>query len=161
MPNNSYMNSQISGASNGDEAKKQLILYADDDTDDLELVTDAFKNYSDDVELRTFRDGGQILNYLENGGTSEKPCLIILDINMPVIDGKKVLMRVRSINELANVPVVLFTTSAMPMDETFAEKYNAAFITKPLNAEQMGKIGDRFLEYCSDDIRNKLRKYSA
>lgn len=161
MPNNSYMNSSASSSSNEDEAKKQLILYADDDTDDLELVCEAFKNYSEDIELRTFRDGGQILNFLESEELPAKPCLIILDINMPVVDGKKVLMRVRSIKDLANVPVVLFTTSAMPIDETFAEKYNAAFITKPLNADQMGKIGDKFLEYCSDEIREKFKKYST
>ena len=154
------MNSSTGGASKGDEAKKQLILYADDDTDDLELVSDAFKNYSDDIELLTFRDGGQILNFLESNSDTAKPCLIILDINMPVVDGKKVLVRLRGIEELSNVPVVLFTTSTMPMDETFAEKYNAAFITKPLSAEQMGKIGDRFLEYCSDDVRAKVRRFS-
>jgi CheY-like chemotaxis protein len=151
------MTTATSRSSSEGDAEKHLILYADDDTDDLELVSDAFRNYAENIELLTFRDGGQILNYIENDPDSV-PCLIILDINMPVIDGKKVLTRLRTMENYISVPVVLFTTSTMPLDETFADKYNAAFITKPLRAEQMAEIGDRFLEFCSDDIKAKIRK---
>lgn len=143
------------GSSNEGDEKKQLILYADDDMDDLELVEEAFQKYADEVTLLTFRDGGQVLNYAENEA-SPLPCLVILDINMPVIDGKKVLARLRALPQYKYVPVVLFTTSTMLLDETFADKYNAAFITKPLNAEQMANISDRFLDHCSDEVKVRL-----
>ncbi|MCW3075341.1 MAG: response regulator [Flaviaesturariibacter sp.] len=142
-----------------DKGEKHLILYADDDIDDLELVCEAFEQYSDNVEIRTFRDGGQILSYIEQmGDRNPKPCLIILDINMPVINGKDVLKKLRTIKRFDEVPAVLFTTSSMPVDKEFAEKHKAGFITKPLNAKQMERISDQFIEHCTDEIRKNLKK---
>jgi CheY-like chemotaxis protein len=142
-----------------DESEKHLILYADDDIDDLELVCDAFEAYSNNIEIRTFRDGGKILSYVESMSDMDPiPCLIILDINMPVVNGKDVLKQLRQMVRLDNVPVVLFTTSSMPIDKGFAEKHGAGFITKPLNAAQMERISDQFIEHCADEIKKKLRK---
>lgn len=148
-------------AKNTEEGKreKHLILYADDDIDDLELVGDAFEHYADNVEVVTFRDGGKILSYIENKGELDPtPCLIILDINMPVMNGKEVLVALRKMQRLNDVPVVMFTTSSMPIDKDFAEQHNAGFITKPLNAAQMERISDQFIEHCADDIKKKLRQ---
>ena len=142
-----------------DESEKYLILYADDDIDDLELVCDAFEAYSNNVEIRTFRDGGKILAHIEAmTDLDPTPCLIILDINMPIATGKEVLVKLRQVARLNNVPVVLFTTSSMPIDKDFAEQYNAGFITKPLNAAQMERISDQFIEHCADEIKKKIRQ---
>lgn len=142
-----------------EKGEKHLILYADDDLDDLELVTEAFEKYSSNVEMHTFRDGARILAFLEKmTDTDPTPCLIILDINMPVVNGKDVLMQIRRLHRLDEVPVVLFTTSSMPIDKDFAARYKAGFITKPLNAKQMERISDQFIEHCADEIKKKLRK---
>ena len=137
---------------------KNIVFYADDDIDDLELVKDAFDQYSDNVEVITATDGSRALSYLSNLSQNDNfPCLIILDINMPIIDGKEVLMRLREMDHLQSIPAVLFTTSSQPADKSFAKRYNAGFITKPIDVKQMAYIADQFIEHCNDEIKNQIR----
>ncbi len=134
---------------------KSIVFYADDDLDDLELVKDAFAQYSKDVEVLTAADGSKALSYLSNLKKYDTlPCLIILDVNMPIINGKELLLRLREIEHFEEVPIVLFTTSSQPLDKNFAKKHNAGFITKPIDVKQMEFIADQFIEYCLDEIRN-------
>jgi CheY-like chemotaxis protein len=138
---------------------KNIVFYADDDIDDLELVQDAFGRYTNNVEVITAKDGVQALTYLQSlQEPAPAPCLIILDINMPLLNGKDVLKKIKEIPPLASVPVVLFTTSSSPLDKEFAKKYNAGFITKPLDVAQMEIITDLFIDHCSDEIKKNIRK---
>ena len=138
---------------------KNVVFYADDDLDDLELVKNAFAQYSKNVEVLTATDGSKALSYLSNLKKYDTlPCLIILDVNMPVINGKETLLRLREIEHFQDIPVVLFTTSSQPMDKSFAKKYNAGFITKPIDVKQMEVIADQFIEHCSEEVRDKIRR---
>jgi len=138
---------------------KNIVFYADDDTDDLELVQDAFGRYTNDVEVVTATDGVQALSYLQSlDEYSSAPCLIILDINMPLLNGKDVLLKIKDIPPLVSVPVVLFTTSSSALDKEFAKKYNAGFITKPLDVSQMEIITGLFIDHCSDEVKRKISK---
>lgn len=139
-------------------APKSIVIYADDDPDDIDLVQEAFKQYANNVEVLSFSDGSQILSYLKNANHADLPCLIILDINMPVLNGKEVLVRLRQIEALQSVPVVLFTTSSMPADKSFAERYSAGFVTKPLGFEQMRVITQQFINHCTEEIQKKIRR---
>ncbi len=136
-----------------------IIVYADDDPDDLQLLSDSFHQYSDRVELLTFCDGIQALTYLQNISPNEPlPCLIILDVNMPRLDGKELLKQLRQHKRFAKVPVVLFTTSSLESDKDFALKHNAGFLTKPIDMRQMEIITDQFIDHCTDDIREEIRR---
>ena len=140
-------------------APKNTVVYADDDQDDIELVEEAFRQFSNNVEVITFQNGSQALSYLNNLTEEDPlPCLIILDINMPVLNGKEVLVRVRQLDKFEMIPVVLFTTSSMPVDKTFAEHYNAGFVTKPLGFEQMEIITRQFIDHCTEDVQKKIRR---
>jgi CheY-like chemotaxis protein len=140
-------------------APKNTVVYADDDQDDIELVEEAFRQYSNNVEVITFQNGSQALSYLNNLTEEDPlPCLIILDINMPVLNGKEVLVRVRQLDKFEMIPVVLFTTSSMPVDKSFAEHYNAGFVTKPLGFEQMEIITRQFIDHCTEDVQKKIRR---
>ena len=139
---------------------RNIVLYADDDPDDLELVQESFAKYSNNVDVITYRDGNQALNYLRNLGELEPaPCLIILDINMPFMSGKEVLVKIREMERFKSIPVVLFTTSSMPLDKSFAKRYDAGFITKPLDINQMEFITQEFIEHCADEIKKNIRKH--
>ena len=138
---------------------KNIVIYADDDQDDIELVEEAFKHYASNVDVITFKDGSQALSYLRNLSDEDPvPCLIILDINMPVLNGKETLTRLRQINRYTEIPVVLFTTSSMPIDKNFAKQYGAGFITKPLGYEQMEMIAKEFIDHCSVETQKKIRR---
>ena len=139
---------------------KNIVLYADDDSDDLDLVQDSFSLYSKNVEVVTAKDGSQALSYLQQLNHEDPaPCLIILDINMPVINGKEVLKKIREMTRFVSIPVVLFTTSSLPQDENFARKYNAGFVTKPLDVTQMEVITELFIDHCADEIKKSIRRH--
>ena len=139
---------------------KNIVFYADDDTDDLELVQEAFDRYTNNVQVITAKDGVQALSYLQSlNEKTPTPCLIILDINMPLLNGKDVLRRIKELQPLASVPVVLFSTSSSALDKEFAIKYNAGFVTKPLDVSQMEIITELFIDHCSDEIKRSIRKH--
>ncbi|MGI8634029.1 MAG: response regulator [Segetibacter sp.] len=138
---------------------KSIVLYADDDADDIQFVTEAFINYSKNVELVTVSDGLEALSYLKNLSVdAPAPCLIILDINMPRMDGKEALIKIRQMERFEKIPSVLFTTSSQNRDKDFAARYNAGFLTKPIDIFQMEVVANTFIEHCSEQIKKNIRK---
>jgi CheY-like chemotaxis protein len=137
---------------------KPIVFYADDDPDDLQLLKTAFKDYSDDIKLMTATDGEEALEILESLPEEQTPCLIILDINMPKVNGKEALKQLRKLPRYQSLPTILFTTSNQPIDKEFAEKYNAGFITKPIEMTQLEKIADVFVAHCADEIKKNLKR---
>lgn len=136
-----------------------LVLYADDDADDIKFVEESFSETTSNIELVTAYNGLDLIKYLEQlGQLQPDPCLIILDMNMPLLNGKETLARIRQMERFKNTPVVLFTTSSSEYDKRFADKFGAGFVTKPLNNSQMKHITDRFIEHCSDEVRKNIRK---
>ena len=137
---------------------KHLIVYADDDADDRELMSEAFQKYKERVDVVLFNDGRAILRYLSRLDLSErKPCLIILDLNMPLAGGQEVTRQLRSMTAYAGTPVMFFTTSSDHRDLAFAEQYRAGFITKPLTFEQMDGITEMFIDACDRSIQYEIR----
>ncbi len=141
---------------------KHLILYADDDKDDIKLVEEAFSENILNVELVAVENGQQAIDYLDHLSLFDaNPCLIILDINMPRLDGKETLLQIRQRDRFKNTPVVLFSTSSLNNDKIFAARHGAGFITKPLNSRQLQTITDQFIDHCDDEIkRNIHRRFS-
>lgn len=138
---------------------KNIVLYAEDDSDDLQLVKEAFFQHTKNVEIISVSDGVQALSWLQKLNENHPaPCLIILDINMPRMDGKEALEAIRSMDRFKDIPAVLFTTSSQPIDKAFAKKYNAGFITKPINYKQMDMIAKQFIDHCTDKIQSNIRK---
>lgn len=138
---------------------RYVVLYADDDQDDLDLVLDAFARFTDNVDVITAQDGYEALSYLKNLPPFEpSPCLIILDMNMPRLDGKETLKKIRSLDRFQDVPVVMFTTSSFPLDKDFADKHGAGFITKPLDLKQFSAIAEQFISHCADQIKRNIQR---
>ena len=142
-------------------SSKNLVLFADDDKDDRDLLLHSFNKHHTDIEVKVFEDGIDLLNYTEDLIKEDvMPCLVILDINMPKISGKDVLRLLRQKPKFEKVPVVLFTTSNAPTDSFFASLYDAGFISKPYSAGEMEGIVDKFVSHCNDDVKKKLRAFS-
>jgi CheY-like chemotaxis protein len=108
------------------------VLCIDDDQDDLFFLSEAIASHSPSYKMIGVSDGQEALVYLENAKrTGKLPCLIIMDINMPKMDGKKTIPHLKNDPVLSSIPLVVFTTSSNNTDKTFFEKYNVAYITKP------------------------------
>lgn len=140
------------------ELPKNLVLYADDDIDDVEMVKDGFSANTQNVELKTFSDGDEVIDYIKVLATQKvKPCLVILDINMPRMNGRDALLQLRAFDEFEKVPVIMFTTSSNKIDKQFAKDNNAGFITKPIDVKQLNIIVNHFIDHCEDSIQQSIR----
>ena len=113
-----------------------LILYAEDDPEDIEVVCEALKEIGSSLYCQPVSDGRQLFTYLQN--TVVLPELILLDINMPMIDGIECLKQLKQNRKYHDIPTVIYTTSTRPEDATFVKKLGALdFITKPSTFQQL------------------------
>jgi CheY-like chemotaxis protein len=135
--------------------QERIVIYVDDDLEDIDLVRDTLKSYTNEIELITFTNAFELLKCIGTPGKDRIfPCLIILDINMPKLDGKETLKLLREIEGYCDIPVVLFSTSMQPSDSEFASKYSADLMTKPLTERQMDCIVKRILNHCGNKLKN-------
>ena len=132
---------------------KHTILYAEDDADDLFMVQQALGKYDDTIHLVHALNGFEAIQQLQQMNfEGHLPCLVILDINMPGMDGKETLIRIRQTDAYKNLVVVLFTTSSSDGDKAFAKKWGAEFITKPLVYAELEVLARSFLNFCTSAV---------
>jgi CheY-like chemotaxis protein len=115
------------------------ILMADDDPDDRELTREAFVESKIANDLRFVEDGEELLDYLHRRGkyvdpaSSPRPSLILLDLNMPKMDGREALREIKSDLQFRPIRVIIMTTSKAEEDILRAYDLSAAsYITKPV-----------------------------
>ncbi len=131
---------------------------ADDDEDDRLLTQDALAESRVLNELHFVEDGVELLEYLERKGkfvdktTSPRPGLILLDLNMPRMDGREALEAIKANPNLKGIPVVILTTSKQ--EEDMVKGYNlgaASYITKPVTfdglVDLMKTLGKYWVEF--------------
>ena len=106
------------------------VIYVDDDPDDRMLFLEAFESIPD-YDLMTLVNGFELLLFLKHRNENEFPSLIVLDINMPVMNGLEALSILKSNDRYRNIPVVMFSTSAKPDDIEYCRKFNTEILIKP------------------------------
>lgn len=118
------------------------ILMADDDPDDRLLTREALQESHVLNDLRFVVDGVELLEYLRRQGrysdaaSAPRPGLILLDLNMPRMDGREALREIKADPALRRIPVVIMTTSKA--EEDVARSYDLganSFVTKPVSFE--------------------------
>lgn len=130
--------------------QKNTILWADDDADDLQMMREILMKRKGDYTIEEVHNGKEALEYLKKAKqNSDLPCLIILDINMPVLDGKETLSIIKNSADYTNIPVVVFTTSESEMDRLYCKKFQTEMITKPPTFKRLTDTLDKLLKYCS------------
>lgn len=129
---------------------EKTILYVDDDEDDRDLFAEVMKEESPNVKLVFAENGLKAIEYLQSTGQPQKdlPCLIVLDLNMPYLDGKKTYEKIKINPALKKIPVVIFTSSNNPNDKNFFEQAGIELITKPFDFIFMHGIAQRLLAHC-------------
>lgn len=131
-------------------ADKKTILYVDDDADDRELLTDAITHADPDVNVVVSENGAEALTYLgglKNSGTS-LPGLIILDLNMPYMDGKTTFEKLRSDKDMQDIPVVVLTSSEKVADKVHFTNIGVEFHTKPTTLSGLELIVNQMIRFC-------------
>ena len=120
---------------------KPYILYVDDSEDDVLMAERAFKKSNLSTDIITLTDGQECIDYIFSEGeyegkVHELPIVILLDLNMPRVNGFEVLEHLRNNEKTKTLPVVVLTTSDAENDVSKAYDLGAnSFITKPLKTE--------------------------
>lgn len=132
------------------------ILLADDDPDDRLMAREALEEAKVSNPLCLVEDGEQLLDYLFGRGAyeaepPERPGLILLDLNMPKVDGREALAVIKADESLRRIPIIVLTTSQAEEDifRTYDLGVNS-FITKPVSFDRlvdvMASLGHYWLQ---------------
>ena len=138
-------------------AKSTVILMADDDADDRLLAKDALAECRLANELHFVENGEELLDYLQRRGKYEqlvpapRPSLILLDLNMPKMDGREALKAIKGDKALHDIPIVVLSTSSLDQDIVRSYQLGVnSFITKPVTfpglVDAMNVLGRYWLE---------------
>ncbi len=129
------------------EYRPITILMAEDDPDDCLLFKEALAESHLSNELYFVEDGIELLDYLHQRGayadpqSAPRPGLILLDLNMPRMDGREALVEIKSDTDLRRIPIVVLTTSKA--EEDILESYDlgvAGFIVKPVTFDGLIEV---------------------
>jgi CheY-like chemotaxis protein len=91
-----------------------IILYAEDDPEDVDVFCEAVKSIDDSIGCIIAKDGAEALSILENSVIL--PDMIFLDVNMPLLGGRECLKHIKGNKEYRTIPVAIYTTSNRPHD---------------------------------------------
>lgn len=135
-----------------------VVLMADDDEDDCLLVEAAFQEMRIAHYLRFVDDGRELLDYLDNKGDFAdpekypRPNLILLDLNMPRIDGREALAIIKPDPQLKDIPILIFTTCREERDIEWSKQAGASsYLCKP---EVFEHLTEMLLKFCMEIMHN-------
>ncbi|HEX6919067.1 MAG TPA: response regulator [Actinomycetes bacterium] len=125
-------------------ARQIEVLLVEDDPGDVLMTREAFEDYKVRNQLHVVNDGADAMAFLRREGEyaeAPRPDLILLDLNLPRMDGREVLQAVKSDAELASIPVVVLTTSEAEEDILRSYSLHAnAYVTKPVDFERFIEV---------------------
>lgn len=123
--------------------ERKVILLVEDDPNDVELILRALRRNLHGNEVVVVRDGHEALDYLRGTGTHagrdvrDVPSLVLLDLNLPGLDGLEVLRRIRADEQLRRTPVVILTSSDEDRDKVTGYALGAnSYVRKPVDFRQ-------------------------
>lgn len=125
---------------------KHLILYAEDDIDDFMMIRQSFELH-DHIEFIHAVNGQEALIELNQVCQENlKPSLILLDINMPVMNGREAFEKIRRHSDYKDIPVILISANVNPLDQVYAYQNGCEVISKPAHPGDKEQFVSKFLD---------------
>jgi chemotaxis family two-component system response regulator Rcp1 len=129
---------------NGGSGKPIEVLLIEDSPGDVRLTQEAFRDVNQFVYLHVVNDGVEALAFLKHEGKlthAPRPDLILLDLNLPKMDGRQVLAQIKEDDNLKTIPTVILTTSEDQMDILKSYQLLAnCYLTKPVELDQFESL---------------------
>jgi two-component system, chemotaxis family, response regulator Rcp1 len=125
-------------------AKPVEVLLVEDSPGDIRLTQEAFREVNQLVYLHVVNDGVEAMAFLKREGKlahAPRPDMILLDLNLPRLDGRQVLARIKEDENLRTIPTVILTTSEDQMDILKSYELLAnCYLTKPVELNQFENL---------------------
>ena len=131
------------------------VLYAEDDLDDIEMLKNSLGELDPEKNIIPVRNGEELMHFLEALRSDQMlPCLIILDVNMPRVNGEQALRQLKESKRYNRIPVVLFSTSSYFPNQELLKQYQVDFVQKPSTVEKWRNVVKDLVMHC-DIARDK------
>ena len=129
-----------------------FIVLAEDDLDDQELLVEAFSSLDDSLGVITVNNGKKLFSFLESLPDGKYPCLIVLDYNLPEMNGSEILARINETPRFEKVTKVIWSTSNSPLYEKVClERGAKAYLVKPSDLQGLKNMASLMLSMCRSD----------
>jgi CheY-like chemotaxis protein len=127
----------------------KLILVGEDDIDDQEFLREIFSSVDDSFFIVFAGNGSRVLKYLGECEDDHLPCLIILDYNMPEMNGAEILEELKTTSRYNHVPKIIWSTSGSQTYKDICLELGAnAYVIKPSKVNDLIKVFRYMLSFC-------------
>ncbi|MEA5471724.1 response regulator [Spirulina sp. 06S082] len=133
---------------------EKILLVAEDSDEDFVVLQRLMKQFQVQTSVYRCVDGDEVLDFLcqegeyENSPTVPRPAAILLDLNLPGLDGRELLEQLKQDENFKTIPIIIFTTSSNPEDIEWCYQQGAnGYLIKPVNALELRKTIRSFVEY--------------
>ena len=127
----------------------KLILCVEDDEDDIALIEETVNEIDSSLRFVAKPNGKEALKFLHRQKEQHYlPCLILLDFNMPVMNGKDVLDAIMKDDAFKKIQVILFTTSSSQREQLICESYGVEIVTKPQRIAEFKRVLNHLVLRC-------------
>ena len=120
------------------------VLLVEDSPGDVRLTRDAFRETNESIRLHVAVDGVEAMDFLKKRGTfvgAPRPDFILLDLNIPKMDGREVLAQIKKDNDLKTIPTIILTTSDSEVDIKKSYELQAnCYLKKPVQLEDFESV---------------------
>jgi CheY-like chemotaxis protein len=127
------------------------VLLVEDSPGDVRLTQEAFREANGAIDLHVASDGMEAMDFLRQRGVhsdAPRPDLILLDLNMPKMDGREVLAQVKDDNSLKSIPTIILTTSDAVVDIMNSYQLQAnSYISKPVGLDAFEDVVKSINDY--------------
>lgn len=127
----------------------RFILLGEDDVDDEELLKEVFLPIDKSISLLFVNNGRRVVSVLQSLTDADLPCLIVLDYNMPEMNGAEILRELQKNSRYASIPKVIWSTSGSDTYKKLCLNLGACdYITKPSNVKDLTETARYMLSFC-------------
>jgi CheY-like chemotaxis protein len=128
---------------------RKCILYAEDDQEDFMLLKKAFEDIDrHDIEIVNVVNGYGVIRTLQELEENCYPSLILMELNMPLLNGRETLELLKLDDKFKNIPVIILSTFPSPSEEKFIRSRGLEFIHKPSLYSDWLTIAKNLSRYC-------------
>ena len=130
----------------------KLIIVGEDDLDDKDILEELFSSIDPSVQQHFLNNGEKLVRFLETAEAKDLPCLILLDYNMPGLNGAEILSSLQNNVRLKHVPKIIWSTSnAIIFKNKCLELGARDYLVKPSSIKDLKDMLRYILSFCSND----------